>query len=563
MTSIDSLAPRRRRQRGQIVPLTVLMLIVLIGMTGLAIDVGSALYTQRFERAIADAASLAGGQDLQRTGTNTAPGATERGRARGHAMDVLAAQLGGTKPVIDYTNDTLPCFTTVGCNLPGTPYTVAIRTPAPSCVVGSDCVDHPELAVQVTITNPSFGLSFTRVLGVSRWAVSASSVAAIVRARGYGVIMLRPPKPARTNGTDPNEDDIFITGGSILTVSGDVGSNTNMVFSGTNSAINLTSVDCAPTCDFRAFHYDAYQAWPSPPIGVQTQTLIKDPGYTFPGGESSLVPFTSESQARDTTTCTGAGGAQSKVPPAYKIAATGLSISDPLSQVRCFKPGVYSFQLVTSSDKTIAYILEPGVYWFEMGLDVGSSIVGGYEAGLPGVALVFNESSGGCPPGSPGNKCALTGQNADLIALNFGSAYQDASGTRATAAMDNSSPTPKPVQTSGATAVLMSLMVKPDAACYVPTPPLYLEPSGCDESKNKTLILPGGGNFWVAGVQYAPSDNVNVKGNTTTSGTFGELIAWTVKYDASFLNLEAAVTEKAGVLRLDRACSPGGGVCLP
>jgi uncharacterized membrane protein len=63
--SIASRVSRRRNQRGQILPLTVIMLVVLIGITGLAIDVSSALSTQRFERAVADAASLAGAQDLQ------------------------------------------------------------------------------------------------------------------------------------------------------------------------------------------------------------------------------------------------------------------------------------------------------------------------------------------------------------------------------------------------------------------------------------------------------------------------------------------------------------------
>ena len=89
------------------------------------------------------------------------------------------------------------------------------------------------------------------------------------------------------------------------------------------------------------------------------------------------------------------------------------------------------------------------------------------------------------------------------------------------------------------------------------------EPPTCNESNNKTLNLPGGGNLFVAGVQYAPTDNVNIKGNATTTGTLGELISWTVKFDSSFLNLESAAVEKSGVLRLDRACSPSETVCNP
>src|SRR5436190_9660363 len=105
--------------------------------------------------------------------------------------------------------------------------------------------------------------------------------------------------------------------------------------------------------------------------------------------------------------------------------------------------------------------------------------------------------------------------------------------------------------------VLMSLMVGPDPGCYVDGQ----EPPTCNESLDKTLNLPGGGNLFVAGVQYAPTDNVNIKGNSTTTGVLGELISWTVKFDSSFLNLESASVEKAGVLRLDRACSPAEVVC--
>lgn len=551
--SIASCVSRRRNQRGQILPLTVIMLVVLIGITGLAIDVSSALSTQRFERAVADAASLAGAQDLQRAGINSAPGATERGNARSHAMDVLAAQLGATKPLIDYANDTLPCFTATGCALSGT-YTVSIRTPAPSCVVGSDCADHPELAVQVTITNPAFGLTFSRVLGPSRWSVSAASVAAIVRARSYGVVTLRPPNPARTNGTDPNEADVFITGGSILNISGDIGSNTNLVFSGTNSAINLTSPGCAPNCDFRAFHYDAYQAWPSPPIGDQIQTLIKDPFYRIPVRTALALVYPTAAAGVDPDPARCARE-QAKIPPQYQV-VSGISINVlPAANVVCYLPGAYGGQII-NNDKTVAVILEPGVYWLDKGLDTSSTVVGGYDRGQPGVALVFKECST--------SQCQLTANSADLLALNFGDQYKNPSGTRATAAQCAADcAVSGPVQTSSNPSVLMSLMVVPDPDCYVPTSTPFIEPSGCVDSKNKTLVLPGGGDLWVAGVQYAPTDNVNVKGNTTTTGTFGELIAWTVKYDSSFLNLESAVTEKAGVLRLDRACSPGGTVCIP
>jgi len=547
---------RRSGSKGQILPLTVLMMVTLIGITGLAIDVSSALSTQRYERAITDAASLAGAQDLQRAGTRRAPGPTEQSNARRHAMDVLVKQLGASSTPSTAVGSA--CLTATGCALPGTPYSASIETPSPSCI---DCADHPELAVQVTLQNPSFGLSFSRLLGQSQWRVASTSVASIVHSRAYGVFMLRPPLPPNNrNLTDPNEDDFFITGGSILNITGDIGTNTNLVYSGTNSLINLDSSDCSPTCDYRGYHFDAYQAasWVGkPPTPQQIQAPILDPGYRIPVRSATVPTYSTEAQALDTTGC---AAQQALVPAAYKM-QNGISIKDlPASQVFCYKPGVYQFQINNSKGGTTnptAFLLEPGtgnggVFWLDKGLSNSSTIVGGYQPGTPGVALVFPECKN--------SQCQLSGQSSDLLALNFGDQYSNPSGTRAMAAQCGSDcQVAGPVQAGTTPPVLMSLMVVPDPGCYVDVQ----EPPTCNESNNKTLNLPGGGNLFVAGVQYAPTDNVNIKGNATTTGTLGELISWTVKFDSSFLNLESAAVEKSGVLRLDRACSPSETVCNP
>ena len=53
-----------RRERGQILPLIVLMLIALLGVAAFAIDVGYAYYAKRQLQSATDAAALAGAQDL-------------------------------------------------------------------------------------------------------------------------------------------------------------------------------------------------------------------------------------------------------------------------------------------------------------------------------------------------------------------------------------------------------------------------------------------------------------------------------------------------------------------
>ena len=57
--------PARRAARGQVIVLFALFLVVLIGAAALVLDVARAYTLQRFESSVADAAALAGAQDLQ------------------------------------------------------------------------------------------------------------------------------------------------------------------------------------------------------------------------------------------------------------------------------------------------------------------------------------------------------------------------------------------------------------------------------------------------------------------------------------------------------------------
>ena len=96
--------------RGQILVLAALLMVLLIGFTGLAIDVSAAYMADRWQRAVADAAALAGGQDLQKPGSRELPGTTEYQAARQHAMEVLGRQLGATTPYPLVTAGS-PCLT--------------------------------------------------------------------------------------------------------------------------------------------------------------------------------------------------------------------------------------------------------------------------------------------------------------------------------------------------------------------------------------------------------------------------------------------------------------------
>jgi Flp pilus assembly protein TadG len=531
----------REGSRGQVIVLTALMMIVLVGIMGLAIDVSAAFFEQRVERSVADASSLAGAQDLQQQGSRTLPTPAQQDTARSHAMDVLVAMFNASsKPA---TSAGSPCLTAAGCALPGTPYTVGIRTPSPSCV---DCASAPELAVQVTIKRP-FGLTFARVLGQSQWTVSGSSVAAILHPRRYGMVMLRPPRPRTSNpSVDTNEKNLTLNGGSGVNVlSGDIGSNTT-AYAANNGAIVLDP-------GFKLFHYDAYELWTPPPPGVQMSTLINDPNYAIPQRVIGVTP-SYPTPADGLDTAANCATQQALVPAAYKI-RDGTSVNAlPATKVLCYRPGIYeggNNNALVNSDHDTAVLLEPGVYWFDGGLSNSSTIIGGYQGGQPGVALVFQECN---------NQCQMTANSSDLLALNFGDSTPFGSGTRATAAVGPQGL----VQTSGSEPTLMTLMVVWDSGCVVqqPYPPACNDGVSGGSNQNLTLKLPGGGALFVAGVQYAPSDNVKVAGNATGTGTVGAIISWTLEYDSGFLNQESAASNDIGVLRLDRACSPSE-ICNP
>src|SRR5690349_10120700 len=97
---------------GQVLPIFALFLVVLLGFAALAIDVSSALSARRAYRSFADAASLAGSQDLQ-IGTGRSVSNAARLRARQDAIARLVSLLGATSTPAsgncDPNNDIVDC----------------------------------------------------------------------------------------------------------------------------------------------------------------------------------------------------------------------------------------------------------------------------------------------------------------------------------------------------------------------------------------------------------------------------------------------------------------------
>lgn len=533
---------------GQILVLAALMMVLLIAITGLAIDISAAYMADRWQRAVADEAALAGGQDLQVYGSRSLPSdplqlAAMYASAEDHAMDVLVAQLHATsKP------SAAACFNATGCALPGTRYEVSVQAPSPSCV---DC--NPARAIQVSVRQPSFGLTFARIFGQDHWTVVSTSVAGIVIQRQYGLVTLRPPR-LRGSGTQ-NTDNISITGGSQVIVGGaDVATNTNLTCDGaaSGSALHLEA-------GFSVFHWDINEAWISPPdecapplpYGEQLTSPLEDPAYDIPQKND----LSAGCPTNDVQICTYADPNldDAKLPVAdcdTVVAGMPSQYNVVAADATCYMPGIYTKEL-NDNRNTDFSILTPGVYFFEAGLDISGSLIGGYDA-APGVAIVLPYCAGlNCP--------AFTANNAVLVALNLGTAYLNTTGAGATAAEWDGGL----VETSTDPPHLMTLMVEPDPSCLAAPFP-YDEPTNTCTNRQPQIKLPGGGHLAVAGVQYAPTDNTTVTGSSPQQGVLGQIISWTITFNGnSTLNLEAFIVDDLGVLRLDPACSPTVPTCNP
>jgi Flp pilus assembly protein TadG len=558
-------------RRGQVLPLFAVLLIGLFAMAALAIDVSSAYSARQAYRTAADAASLAGAQDLQTAGSRAvSPG--DRTRARTDAMQSLLKAFGSTGTGTGACN---PATQIDDCGLAGTPFVVDVVTPSPTCVTCD-----PGHSVQVTVKNPTFQLSFARVLGIGQFNVSSTSVAGLQFGRAYAIQTLRPPK---RNGATFLVNDIEIDGGSVVNVQhGDVGSNANMNYSGGGSVLNLDA-------GYGMYYFDPLSGpgWPGAPIPPnqivqKLPTLMPDPDYVYPAMRGRLGRAACASGPADcaptfddarTASC-GAVGANPactradldltscKLEADYlKTSSYAFMATQPYDRIFCFNPGVYD----TTNPKQLNIgtgdvgLLMPGAYYFKSGLDVSGRILGGYRpAPTNGVALMFDECLA---------QCTFSGNNALTIALNAGTKFPPgAGGTAAAAAIDwnaqlvltsgPSSPTP---------ALLMTLLVIKDPSCYVPTSPPFQEPAGCDPgTHNKTLNIAGGGSLALEGVQYAPTDNVEIAGGSSGTGQVGQIISWTLFYaGGTHINQEGPPSQGPGILRLDAACTVPGTPCNP
>jgi Flp pilus assembly protein TadG len=517
---------KHKRQSGQILVLFAGGLVGILALAALAIDLSSVFSLQQMERSAADAAALAGAQDLQTPGSR-AVGPSDYDNARTHALANLASKLGATSAPSGPS--CAPTFV-VDCPIPGTPYEVSIKTPSPSAVN----VDATR-AVQVTVRQRDVPLTFARVFGQHDWNVAETSVAGLDYSGQYAIITLRPPVSGRAgNGfTSPfigvSRADVTVNGAgsAVVAVGGDIGMNTGAKLNGLTATVSVADgyyiryYGCADCTDHGT------PLWPN--AYKQLRALIQDPKYPVP------VQGSTPPGGVDTSTCAAATATAN---------ASGYDTTS-LSTITCYLPGVYASE-VTVGPNELA-ILEPGVYFLNGGLTLKGSLIGGYEPASPGVALVF-----------PQSQSFTINATAPVLALNRGSAYDLtlATGQPATAALFNGAP----VQTNTTPPILMSVIVQGTPSCTVTIPA-----PDCADQTIKWAGAGGHTTMAVGGVVYAPSDNSQVAGkDDSVHGYFGQIVSWTIEYSGgSTVNENYPGGPTNGFVRLDTACSGGTTPCSP
>jgi hypothetical protein len=536
-----------KNERGQVLPIFALTLVAIIGMMALAIDVTSAYSARQAYRTVADAAALAGAQDLQQNLSRTI-GSIEYGKARADAIRSVEQQTGAAATCVTAGNQ-------ADCTLAGRPFRFLVRAP----INPGDCAtcDYRR-SVFVNFTNPEFELSFARVLGLGKYNVGVGSVAGLNFSQSYALVTLRPPSADSL----PGVRDIEVNGNNthVFIREGDVGSNANMVYSGSDARLYLDP-------GYGMYYYDPFHGplWRlNDPPGTKLTSLIEDPDY-FPssstGAPSSSggTAFPNRAAALDGVVGTPSAACQTIVntyisgDPGYDVAIGPKTVVPRLaggaidwSHVFCYRPGVYSFELIdNTSDLSV---LEPGLYFFNQGIDLQGSLIGGYQQGSEGVALVFPRDE------------IFKNRNTVMVSLNAGTKLGSSGGREARPALDYSG---SPIQTNSTPPTIITLIVQRDNECI----PVLPFPSGCTnarEGQDGAIDLSGGSGLYLAGVQYAPSDNVKIAGGTSSDGYVGQIVAWTVFYTGnSTINQQGSSNPGPGLLRLDAACTTPGTPCNP
>ncbi|HEV2616975.1 MAG TPA: pilus assembly protein TadG-related protein [Candidatus Acidoferrales bacterium] len=175
---------KRKREAGQALVFTAVGLVVLMGFAGLAIDMGVMRYEKRLQQTAADAAAIAGANNLPYGGVTVG------------AQDAAATD--------GFADTGASCST--GCPNPGSVgyVTVTVNNPPLS---GPHATKAGYVEVLVTDIHPTY---FMRVLGVNTQAITARAVATdISGGTGSGCLYTLGPPNSSIEGVSINGSAIL------------------------------------------------------------------------------------------------------------------------------------------------------------------------------------------------------------------------------------------------------------------------------------------------------------------------------------------------------------------
>ena len=171
------------RQQGQAIVLVALILTVLFGFVGLAIDGGRGYLDRRHMQASADAAALAAAYDYMNN--------------HGYAQAELAA-------VNQFASNE---------RLYGTPACTGVGGTAVSCTFADDTnqvmsinvVDHSIAGVSFRVTaSHQVGIALMQVLGFGQTMAVGSTATAVARPQGQNGAAIQTLSPGNCNGSSPS-----------------------------------------------------------------------------------------------------------------------------------------------------------------------------------------------------------------------------------------------------------------------------------------------------------------------------------------------------------------------
>ena len=317
------------------------------------------------------------------------------------------------------------------------------------------------------------------------------------------IFALRPPSsPAITGRALPGRS----TGGTHVIVSkGDVGTNANMTYCGSGKPTLHWTADTRWTTSIRS---TARSGGPRPdPKATKIGNVVPDPAYPVP--QKGLTPPVG---AVDTTGCAAIAAASVRESARLRAIPFRLRPEPPdMTKITCYQTGRIQRRDVTVNNGTLAH---PGarallLRWrIERPRQRDRWIHAGEPRGRPRL------------PRIPGSTEFKTDRRrircpTDRCPQCWYKVWQSRIGVEATAALDYSGASDR--QTNGTTPqTLMTLIVPPDQSVSGRVSVSHRRARTSAENKNKSIDLSGGTGLYLAGVQYAPTDNITIAGNSST-----------------------------------------------